>query len=109
MTRVKRNDDTARALRDAALVILRLKGHFSVDRDTGVSSTSYSDDGVRICHQPSIAGSAAPSVVDIWLTAGMIKVFTCYWFGAGRFEVITCRPGAWQARLLDLAAAPAKL
>jgi hypothetical protein len=109
VTRVTRNHDTARALRDAALVILRLKGHFSVDRDTGVSSTSCSDNGIRICHQPSIAGSAAPSVVDIWLTAGMIKVFTCYWFSAGRFEVISRRPGAWQAELLNAAAAPVKL
>jgi hypothetical protein len=106
---VKRNDDTVRALRDAALVILRLKGHFSVDRDTGVSSTSYSDDEIRICHQPSIAGGAAPSVVDVWLTAGTVKVFTCYWFGAGRFEVISRRLGAWQAELLNAAAAPVKL
>jgi hypothetical protein len=89
VTRVTRNHDSARALRDAALAILRLKGHFSVDRDTGVSSTSYSDDEIGICHQPSINGSSMPSMLDIWQAGvGAAAAMTVYWFQGGQFETV---------------------
>jgi len=58
---------------------------------------------VRIAHQPALAGADMPSILDVWLTIGTIKVLVIYWFTNGRFEVIRHRPGPWEAIVLELA------
>jgi hypothetical protein len=99
----------AKDLRVAALAVLRLRGRFNVDHD-GVASNNFADSDLRISHQPAIAGSSMPSVIDIWQVGSSAKVMVIYWFtGASQFEVIVLRPGAWQPKLMELAAASARL
>jgi hypothetical protein len=106
---VTHHSDTAKALHDAAAAILKLRGSFAVD-DGGMAATSYSDDDLRICHQPAISGSSMPSYLDVWAAGSSKQVFVARWFaGTGVFETIALRPGTWQRRLTELAAAPARL
>jgi hypothetical protein len=108
MIAVTRSDDTARALRDAALRILKARGRFRVD--DGVCSYSYRDENIRICHEPAIAGADMPSVIDIWQTGIPSPAMTVYWFTDGRFDVISHLAGLpWEDTLRHLAAmAPAE-
>lgn len=67
-----------------------------------ISRTQFSEDDFRIIVGGDVINSETaavfatfpPSAVDVWLNAEMVKVFTCYWFATGRFEVISRRPGA---------------
>jgi hypothetical protein len=97
-----RNHDTAKELRDAALLVLKASGKFKIT-DDGVCLYIYDDKQIRIGYQPAIAGTSMPSFIDIWLTTGAVKVFCVYCFGTDRFDVEVHQPGPWEAALLELA------
>jgi hypothetical protein len=99
-----RNHDTAKELRDAALLVLKARGQFKIT-DDGVCLYVYDDEWIRIGYQPAIAGASMPSIIDISESVAVdtVKVFTVYWFQGGRFEVIRHKSGPWEDTLRQLA------
>jgi hypothetical protein len=89
----------AAELRTLAKNLLAAKGRL-VDFD-GVHKWVVRSGPVRIALTPSIAGSSAPSWLDIW--DGTRKTFTALWFAwppDGADEVLRFRPGDWEGALL---------
>ena len=120
MTRRLPDSRKAETLRDLAVLAVARRG--AMERSGAANLAVLREDDLMIGYHtpfnplPKLAESAKYDAalkgrdgmrdtygIDVWLEAEG-KVFSAGWTPGGQMHVRLCKPGAWQARLLELAA-----